>query len=111
MPCPPSFSDAQAQLLANADYDVAGDLDKARAYVGAARSLIAFSSSAMRDGTSVQFDMGALSKLMNQALRWIEANSTPSDAQLLANPSVVHADFSGLNGYTDRWPPGVSHDC
>jgi hypothetical protein len=107
MPAFTTFAEAQAELIATADYDVEADVAKAKRYVAAARALITFNSLGTRDGTTLQFDMQQIANLMNQAIAYVAANSTPSEAQRLANPSVVHADWSGFGNYGANGPPGA----
>jgi len=52
-----------------------------------------------RDQQSAQFAVQVIENQLHQALSFIQASVTPTDAQRLANPSVLHADFSTFRGY------------
>lgn len=99
MPTFTTFDEAQAELLATCDYDVEGDVAKAKRFVAAARAMLFFTSSSGQDGATQSFDMERIENMLRQALAFVAANATPSEAQQLANPSVTHADFSTFRGY------------
>jgi hypothetical protein len=105
MPAFTNFAEAQAELIDTADYDVTYSVDKAQRFVAAARAMLTFSSLAMRDGTSLQFDMVRLENQMNQALRFLEIYGSPTEANRLRNPAVTHADFSTFGNYGSTFPP------
>jgi hypothetical protein len=101
-----SYDDAASQFLANVDYDVTGDAGKAALFVAACRSLLLFPSKSGRDGQDSEFDLVRVENLMVQAQQFLAANGTPTESQLLNNPSVLHADFSTFHNYrTDRVRP------
>jgi len=89
----------EAELAATADYDVALDVSKAKRRVAALRRKLDFPQSSGRGEQNVAFAMQATENQLQQVLAWIAANDTPSEAQRLANPDVVHADFSTFRGY------------
>src|SRR5688572_216524 len=90
----------EAELAATADYDVENDVGKAKRRVAALRRKLDFPSSMGRDQQSMQFAAQTIENQLNQALQFVQASVSPSDAQRLANPSVVHADFSTFRGYS-----------
>ncbi len=89
----------EAELADTADYDVALDLSKAKRRVAALRRKLDFPQSSGRGEQNVAFAMAAIENQLQQVLAWIAANDAQSDAQRLANPDVVHADFSNFRGY------------
>lgn len=89
----------EAELAATADYDVENDVAKAKRRVAALRRKLDFPQSMGRDQQSMQFAMQAIESQLQQALAFVQANVSPSEAQQLANPSVLHADFSTFRGY------------
>lgn len=93
-------NEIDAELAITADYDVCYDADKARRRVAALRRKLDFPQASGFEGYSMQFAMQAIENQLQQALAWLSANDTPSDARLLRNPSVTHADFSTFRGYT-----------
>lgn len=95
----------EAELAATADYDVENDVAKAKRRVAALRRKLDFPSSMGRDQQSMQFAVQTIENQLNQALKFVQASVSPSEAQRLANPSVVHADFSTFRGYS---PGGCS---
>ncbi len=95
----PSLVDAE--LAATCDYDTTLSLDKARRRVAALRRKLDFAVSSARDGMSLQFQQQIIQDQLNQALAFVRANETPTSAQLLANPSVLHADFGTFGQYTE----------
>jgi hypothetical protein len=88
----------EAEFAATADYDVAGDVSKAKRRVAVLRRKLDFPQSSGRGEQNVAFAVQAIENQLQQVLAWIAANETPSDAQRLANPDVVHADFSNFRG-------------
>jgi hypothetical protein len=90
----------EAELAATADYDVAVDVSKAKRRVAALRRRLDFPQSSGRGEQNIAFAIAAIENQLQQVLTWIAANDTPSEAQRLANPDVVHADFSNFRGYS-----------
>lgn len=89
----------EAELSTTADYDVAIDVSKATRRVAALRRKLDFPQSSGRGEQNIAFAVQAIENQLQQVLAWIAANDTPSEAQRLANPDVVHADFSTFRGY------------
>ncbi len=89
----------EAELVDTADYDVALDVAKARRRVAALRRKLDFPQSSGLGEQNIAFAIAAIENQLQQVLAWIAANETPSEAQRLANPDVVHADFSNFRGY------------
>lgn len=89
----------EAELAATADYDVAGDVAKAKRRVAALRRKLDFPSQMGRDSQTMQFAMQAIENQIAQALAFVQANQEVSEADRLRNPSVLHADFSTFRGY------------
>ena len=90
----------EAELADTADYDVALDVSKAKRRVAALRRKLDFPQSTGRGEQNIAFAMQAIENQLQQALAFVAANDTPSEAQRLANPDVVHADFSTFRGYS-----------
>jgi len=90
----------EAELAATADYDVEIDVSKAKRRVAALRRKLDFPASMGRDQQSMQFSMQAIENQIAQALAFVQANQALSESQRLANPSVLHADFSTFRGYS-----------
>jgi len=95
-----SLAGIEAELVDTADYDVALDVSKAKRRVAALRRKLDFPQSSGRGEQNVAFAMQAIENQLQQVLAWIAANDAPSEAQRLANPDVVHADFSTFRGYS-----------
>jgi hypothetical protein len=95
-----TISSIEAELAATADYDVENDVAKAKRRVAALRRKLDFPSSMGRDQQTMQFAVQTIENQLNQALQFIQASASPSEAQRLVNPSVVHADFSTFRGYS-----------
>lgn len=89
----------EEELAATADYDVAGDVSKAKRRVAALRRKLDFPQSVGRNGNVTSFWMQSIERQLDQAIAFVEANQDPTDAQKLANPTVLHADFSTFRGY------------
>ncbi len=90
----------EAELAATADYDVTLDIPKAKRRVAALRRKLDFPQSTGRGEQNIAFAMQAIENQLQQALAFVAANDTPTEAQRLANPDVVHADFSTFRGYS-----------
>lgn len=95
-----TFSGVEAVLAATADYDVTRDASKARRRVAALRRKLDFAASSGRDGQTIQYQQQVIERQLQQALAWLRAYDTPTDAQRLKNPQVTHADFSTFGGYS-----------
>lgn len=95
-----TFAQVDAELAATADYDVEHDVAKAKRRVAALRRKLDFAASSARDSQSFEFQQKIIQDQLNQALAYVRAQETLTDAQQLANPSVLHADFSGFGGYS-----------
>src|SRR3972149_1218255 len=92
----------EAELADTADYDVTLDVSKAKRRVAALRRKLDFPQSTGRGEQNIAFAMQAIENQLQQALAFVAANDTPTEAQRLANPDVVHADFSTFRGYSCR---------
>lgn len=92
-----SYSSYVDEYDATCGYDVEISMSKAVRFVAAVRGMLRFASVSNRGDVSMEHDPNVLQAELNRALAWIAAN--PTDAQLLLNPSVVHADFSGFGQY------------
>lgn len=93
-----TFEDVDAELAATAGYDVDRDVSLAKRRVAALRRKLDFAMSSGRDGQNVAFQQQIIQDQLNQALAFVRANETLTEAQTLANPNVTHADFSTLRG-------------
>jgi hypothetical protein len=89
----------EAELAETADYDTSFDLSKARRRVAALRRRLDFPQSVGRGEQNISFYLQAIENQIQQALAFIAANQTLTDAQRQANPDVTHADFSTFRGY------------
>jgi hypothetical protein len=94
-----SIAGIEAELADTADYDVAFDVAKAKRRVAALRRKLDFPQSTGRGEQNIAFAMQAIENQLQQVLAFIAAYDTPSEPQRLANPDVVHADFSTFRGY------------
>lgn len=99
MPDLTTISGVEAELAATARYDVDGDVDMAKRRVAALRRKLDFPAQAGRSEQSVSFQLNLIENELNRALAFVRANTTPTAAQLTANPSVVHADWSTFGRY------------
>ena len=93
-----TIAGVETELAATADYDVAVDISKAKRRVAALRRKLDFPQSSGRGEQNVAFAIAAIENQLQQVLAWITANEAPSDASRLANPDVVHPDFSNFRG-------------
>ena len=92
------YSEVDAELAATAGYDVEGDVALAKRRVAALRRKLDFAANSGRDGQTVGYQQQIIQEQLNQALAFIRASESPTEAQLLRNPDVTHADFSNLRG-------------
>jgi hypothetical protein len=99
-----TYAGVDAELAATATYDVDYDVSLAKRRVSALRRKLDFASQSSQSGNQVAFQMQIVQDQLNQVLAWLQANGDPSNAQLLKNPSVVHADFSTFRGYSGYGP-------
>lgn len=104
-----TLADVDLELALTADYRATNDVDKAWRRVTALTRKLDFPEAAGKDQESVTLAMQTIENQLQQVQRWIEANTDPTDAQNLRNPSVVHADFSGFRGYSAH--NGPRGDC
>lgn len=89
----------EAELAVTADYDVEQDVSKAKRRVAALRRKLDFPQSIARGEQNIAFALQILENQMRSALAFVALNTSPSEAQRLANPSVTHADFTTFRGY------------
>lgn len=94
-----TIANVEAELAATADYDVENDVGKAKRRVAALRRKLDFPSEFERDEQRAKFAAEQIHQQINQVLAFVQASVTPTEAQRLANPSVVHVDFSAFRGY------------
>lgn len=88
-----------ANYEANADYEEAGSVTKAQAFLTACRILLVKmpNRSSMRGGgagSEMQMSVELLTAQITAAQNFIAAN--PTAAQQLANPDVLHPDFTNF---------------
>jgi hypothetical protein len=98
-----TFNEARTAYIEAADWEVTSDLAKAKQTVVAINTMFAFASAAGTSGgqgsQNYQLDFQQLAAIKERAMAFVSASDTPSDATLLNNPSVTHADFSGFHRY------------
>lgn len=87
------------ELALTADFEATEDVDKARRRLTALTRKLDLPEMASKDQESVRLAVLEIHAQQQFVRNWIVANSDPSDAQKLRNPSVVHADFSTFRGY------------
>jgi len=95
-----TYANVESELAATAGYDVDDDLSQAKRRVAALRRKLDFAESSDENGTKIEFNHAIVEKQLSQVLMFheIKKKETLSDAEDLANPSVVHSDFSTLRG-------------
>lgn len=93
-----TYAGVDAELAATATYDTDFDTSLAKRRVAALRRKLDFASQSSQSGNQVAFQMQIVENQLNQVLAWLKANGDPSNAEMLKNPSVTHADFSTLRG-------------
>lgn len=84
---------------ATCGYDTENDVSKCKRFIVAVRGMLRFASMSRRDSVSMEHDPAILQKELDRALSWLDANQLTTEAQRLANPDVVHADYSGFGQY------------
>jgi len=70
----------EAELADTADYDVTLDVSKPKRRMAALRRKLDFPQSTGRGEQNIAFAMQAIQDQLQQALAWIVANDTPTDA-------------------------------
>ena len=77
----------------NADYRADGDASKALAFISACtKLLVKLPSKSAGGGSEVEIDTALVEKQLDRAETWLATHQSASD--LLANPQVIHPDFS-----------------
>ena len=94
-----TYSQVETALAATAAYDVSGDVESAKIRVAALRRKLDFAEQSDENGKLIRFNHEVVQNQLDQALSYIRNVAIQSPADLLANPSVIHADFSGMNQY------------
>jgi len=93
----------EAELTATLGYDVDSDVALARRRIMALRAKLDKVQEAFRRGElSVDVNVEAIERQLQMCLAWYTANAPQTDAQRLANPSVLHSDFSNFGPYGYR---------
>ena len=87
-----SLEDVYAAYRDAADYDVTGDVAKAKAFIVAVRHLLLLlPASATQGGESISISMSDLQKQLAAAVDWLAANDSTSTVRPAGY--VRHADF------------------
>ena len=94
-----TYSSYVDEYDATLGYDIENDVAKAKRFVVAVRGMLRFATMSTRDSVSMEHDPKILQAELERALAWLDANQPTTEAQRLANPDVVHADFSGFGQY------------
>ena len=96
-----TYGQVEAELAATAGYDVNNDLSQAKRRVAALRRKLDFAEQSDENGNEIRFNHQIVENQLNQAVAFVQAQSvdTGTEAERLANPDVVHADFAGFGGY------------
>jgi len=92
-----TYAQVEAELAATAAYDANDSVSEANRRVAALRRKLDFAESSDENGRAITFNHQVVLAQIDQALAFIRAN--PTEAQRLANPDVVHADFSTFGRY------------
>lgn len=95
-------AEVDAELGATADYATTRDVAKAKRRHAALTRKLDFAASSARDGQSLQFMQQVIERQLDKVESFIESLETLTESQRLANPSVLHADFSGFGQYGGR---------
>lgn len=104
----PADPDAiETELQATDGYEFDGGVELAIRRVRALRAAMRLPESFNRRNEGATFDRKYLADQLQQALAYVAANQTQTDAQRLANPSVLHTDFSTFRGYG----PSAAEGC
>jgi hypothetical protein len=88
-----------AELAATADYLVTKDVEKAKRRAAALERKLDFPEIFGLDGDSTKFALQHTKQLRDEAIAFVRANETRTDADRINNPDVIHADFSTFRGY------------
>ena len=96
-----TYTNVEAELAETAGYDDGGDLSMAIRRRAALRRKLDFAEQSDENGREIRFNHQIVESQLNQVGAYIQsrANDIASDAERLANPNVLHADFSGFGGY------------
>ena len=92
-------SGIETVLADTADYDVERSVANAKRRVAALRRKLDFAASSSQDNQSIQYAQAIIQEQLNQALAFVRAHESLTDAERLANPSVTHGDFSTFGQY------------
>ena len=96
-----TYTQVEAELALTAAYDVNNSVAEAKRRVAALRRKLDFSESSDESGRAVTFNQKVIQDQLNQALAYVRANDVLTEAQRLANPDVLHADFSTFGSYAE----------
>jgi len=89
----------KTEYLATSRYDVDDDLDLAKRHVAVLRALLLQPQTSARESDSLGFNQDMILEMLDAAKAFVAAKAPQSEANRLANPSVVHADFSQTGKY------------
>lgn len=95
-----TYALVEAELAATAGYDVNDSLSEAKRRVAALRRKLDFAEQSDESGREIRFNHDVVLKQLEQAIAYVRANVELTEEQRLANPSVIHADFSTFGGYS-----------
>lgn len=97
-----------AELIATAGYEFEGGVELAKRRVKALRCKLDLPQAFNRNSQGASFYLKATQDQLDQALAYIAANEVLTDEQRLANPSVIHTDFSTFRGHGNSLPSETS---
>lgn len=97
-----TYAEVDAELGKTADYATTRDVEKAKRRHAALTRKLDFVASSARDGQNFQFQQQVIERQLEKVEAFIEAHETPTEDERKANPTVLHADFSGFGPYGGR---------
>lgn len=91
----------EEELLATVDYFANNDVALAKRRLAAMMQRALFPMRSDRDAQMMEFDAQMMREEIANLKAFISALADPTEAQRLANPSVLHTEFTMRGGYCE----------
>lgn len=94
-----TYDQVDAELAATASFRANASVAEARRRIAALTRKLDFAEQSDKNGELIRFNHQIVAAQLEAAIQFVEDNATPTDADRLNNPDVVHYDQTGFHNY------------